>query len=335
MLVKIERKIGLEFLMRKTLRLKRGIFTTGILCLLGFLAMGTFSVATTMLAPPPKARLDPIYMAIFFGLFWGAWSCLAIWILLTYWRERLTVTDENVIQRGVIRTQVVGFDEIKSLIWKPSPPQVRLIAETTRVKIHLANFEPTDQLWSIRQLQQRIPESVQDGWEVFCAKAAVPLCRHETGRLAHGQVAVTRKRWAWYFLPATLLFAILGIVLSLTLGLHRLWIAPLPILVLWALLHFSTPRKGLAVTRIPAVPGNSRFLLFLLFWGGVALVGSFVLFAVNPRFPPTIAWLAIGGILWFVVLIYKAEQVDRLRQRNDEDRIPMALKEWAESDSKS
>ena len=111
--------------------------------------------------------------------------------------------------------------------------------------------------------------------------------------------------------------------------------APLPILALWALLHFSTPQKGLAVTRIHAEPGNSRFLLFLLFWGGVALAGSFVLFAVNPRFPPTIVWLTAGGILWFAVLIYKAIQVDRLRQKKDEDRIPLALKEWSEIDVKS
>ena len=75
--------------MQKTLRLKKGVFTTGIWCLLGFLAMGTFSVAVSILAPSPNARLHPIYMAMFFGLFWGAWSCLAIWHLLAYWRERL------------------------------------------------------------------------------------------------------------------------------------------------------------------------------------------------------------------------------------------------------
>lgn len=116
--------------------------------------------------------------------------------------------------------------------------------------------------------------------------------------------------------------------MSLTLGLRRMLIAPLPILALWALLHFSTPRNGLAVTRIHAEPGKSRFLLFLLFWGGVALAGSLVLFAVNPRFPPTIVWLTAGGILWFAVLMYKAIQLDRLRQRSDEDRIPVALTEW-------
>lgn len=295
--------------------------------------MGTFSVAVSILAPSPNARLHPIYMAMFFGLFWGAWSCLAIWHLLAYWRERLSIADD-VIQRGVIRTQTILFDEIEKLIWKPSPPQVRLIAETTRAKIHLTNFAEADQLWLIRQLQQRIPNTVQEGWGLFCVKVAVPLCKNDTECLAPGQVAVTRKRWAWYFLPTTLLFAILGIVLSMTLGLHRMLSAPLPILALWALLHFSTPRKGLAVTRIHAEPGSSRFLLFLLFWGGVALAGSFVLFAVNPRFPPTFVWLTSGGILWFAVLIYKAIQVDRLRQRSDEDRIPMALTEWDKADSK-
>lgn len=177
--------------MQKTLRLKRETFTTGIWCLLGFMAMGTFSVAVSILAPSPNARLQPMYMAMFFGLFWGAWSCLAIWHLLSYRTERLSVTDENVIQRGVIRTQTIRFEKIEKLIWKPSPPQVRLIAETTRAKIHLTNFENADQLWLIRQLQRRIPNTVQEGWEIFCVKVAAPLCKHDTGCLAPGQVAVT------------------------------------------------------------------------------------------------------------------------------------------------
>lgn len=318
--------------MQKTLRLKKGILKTGILCLIGFLAMGTFSVAVSILTPSPNARLQPLYMAMFFGLFWGAWSCLAIWHLLSYCRERLSVTDEGVIQHGVILTQAIRFSEIENLTWKPTPPQVRLNAGATRLKIHLTNFDEADQLWLIRQLQQRIPNIVQEGWEVFCVKVAAPLCKSDTECLAPGQVAVTRKRWAYYFFPATLLFAALGIFLSLALGLHPMLIAPLPILALWALLHFSTPQKGLAVTRIHAEPGNSRFLLFLLFWGGVALAGSFVLFAVNPRFPPTIVWLTAGGILWFAVLIYKAIQVDRLRQKKEEDRIPLALNEWNKAD---
>ncbi|WP_146528298.1 hypothetical protein [Novipirellula artificiosorum] len=112
-------------------------------------------------------------------------------------------------------------------------------------------------------------------------------------------------------------------------------IAPLPMLVLWALLHFSTPRKGLPVSRFDAQPENRRFLLFWLFWVCVGLAGSFILIAVNPKFPPTIVWLAAGGTIWFAVLMYKAVQLDRLRQQDDKKRIPEALTEWEEADSVS
>lgn len=320
---------------QKTLRLKKELRNTGILCLLGFLAIGTFSVVASLVAPPPKAQLQPIHMATFFGLFWGAWSCLAIWILLAYRRERLTVNSESVIQRGVIRTQVIRFDEIDTLIWKPAPTQARLIAGTTKMKIHFTNFDKPDQLWLIRNLQQQVPTFVQENWEMFCVKAAVPLSKLDTSCLAPGHVAVTRKRWACYFIPATLLFAVVGIVLSLTLKLPRMLIAPFPILILWALLHFSTPSNGLAAPRIDVEPEGLRFLLFLLVWGGVGFAGGVILFALNPTFPPPSVWLAVGGTIWFSVLMFKAVQLDHLRQGTDKERISAALKQWSEVDSPS
>lgn len=320
--------------MQKTFRLKEETLKTGILCLFGFLAMGTFSVVTTMLAPPPNARLAPIYMAMFFSLFWGAWSCLAIWILLAHWRERLTVNDETVIQRGVFRTRVIRFNEIDKLVWRPAQTQARLFAGTTRLKIHFVNSSKADQLSLIQHVQQRIPNAVQVNWEMFCTKVAVPLSMYEAGCLAPGQVTVTRKRWARYFIPATLLFAVLGVVASLTLQMHRMLIAPVPMLLLWALLHFSTPRKGLAASRIDAEPESGRFLLFLLVWAGGGFTGLLTLIFLDPKFPAKTVWLIIGGTIWFGLLITRAVQLDRLRQRNDRTRIPDALKEWSEADSK-
>lgn len=313
--------------MQKTFRLKEETLKTGIFCLLCFLAMGTFSVVCTTLVPPPKARLQPVHMAMVFGVFWGAISCLAIWILLAYWRERLTVNDETVIQRGVFRTRVIRFNEVDKLVWRPAPPQLQLIAETTKLKIHFVNFSMADQLSLIQHVQQRTPNAVQVNWEMFCTKVAVPLSMYEAGCLAPGQVTVTRKRWARYFIPATLLFAILGVAASLTLQMHRMLIAPLPMLLLWALLHFSTPRKGLAASRIDAKPESGRFLLFLLAWAGVAFALMLTLIFLDPKFPAKTVWLGIGGTIWFGVLILRAVQLDRLRQRNDRTRIPDALKE--------
>ena len=284
MLVKIEDRIGLEFLMQTTFRLKKETLKTGVFCLLCFLAMGTFSVVIATVAPPPKARLQPVHMAMFFGFFWGAWSCLSIWLLLSYWRERLIVSDDTVIQRGVFRTRGIRLNEIDRLVWRPAPPQLQVIAGTTRLKIHFVKFSKADQLSLIQHVQQRIPDAVQVNWEVFCTKVAVPLSRYEAGCLAPGQVTVTRERWARYFIPATLLFAILGVAASLTLQMHRMLIAPLPMLFLWALLHFSTPMKGLAASRIAGQPESGRFLKFLLVWAGVGFVGLLTLIFLTPNF---------------------------------------------------
>lgn len=317
--------------MQKTIRLRNGIRTTGIVCLLFFLSIGIASVVGILLEPPPNARIDPIYLAVGIACFWSAMSSLAIWLLLAYWRGRVTVSDESVTQQGVLRTATIRFDEMERVTWKPAPSQIRLHTPTSRLKIELSNFELVDRLWLIRRMRD-IQKAAHEGWEMFCVKVAVPLHQSEIqeGRsLDPDKVALTRKRWAWYFLPTTILFAIVGIVLSWMLHRPQMLAAPLPILGLWAYLHFSTPQRGLATPRISAEPGRSGFLKFLLIWCGLGLAGNFFLTALKLPLPQMIAWVVGCGLVWFSVLMYKAVQFDRQRERGLEDRIPAALAEWS------
>ena len=318
--------------MQKTIRLRKGIRTTGIVCLLFFLSIGIASfVVGFFLEPPPNARINPIYVAIGFACFWSAMSSLAIWLLLTFWRGRVSLTDESVTQQGVLRTATIRFDEIERVTWKPAPSQIRLHTPTSRLKIDLSTIELADRLWLIRKMRD-VQKPAHDGWEMFCVKIAVPLQQSEIQEgqsLDPDKVALTRKRWAWYFLPTTILFAIVGIVLSWMLHRPQMLAAPLPLLGLWAYLHFSTPQRGLATTRISAESGRSGFLMFLLIWCGIGLAANFFLAAMRLPPPQMIAWGVGGGLVWFSVLMYKAVQFDRQRERGSEDRIPAALAEWS------
>lgn len=317
--------------MEKTIRLRKGIRKTGIVCLLLFLSIGVASVSSVLLSPPPNAPVDPIFLALGFAIFWGAWASAAMWSLLSYWRGQIIVTDEQVIQRGVLNTKIAGFNKIERVVWKTAPPQINLHTQSSRLKIALLDFAAEDRLWLVR-LSRGLSQVTHEGWDMFCVRVAVPLERKDRQKdqpVDPGKVSLTRRRWAYYFFPTSLVFAVVGVVLSLALQRPQLLAAPLPIVFLWAFMHFGTPRKGLSASRIRAESDTTSYLRFLLVWCVIAVVGSFLFAEWNLPKPEKVAVGIGGGVLWFAVLVYKAIQLDRKRQQEDEGRVAAALNEWS------
>lgn len=322
--------------MERTFCLRKGLRTTAIVGLCFCPTMGVGSVWGIFMDPPANGGMRTFYLALLFGVVWGGMSCLSIWLLLAYLRERLTVADDRIVQRGVAKTKAASTDEIQILRWRAVGRQVRLCTPTTKMTIHLDNFEPHDRLWLVRHLQRIIPEDRQEGWGKFCYEIAVPLRKVETRHLEPPDptcLVLTRKRWAWYFVPTTVLFAVVGIVLSWKFQLHRSLIAPVAPLLLWAVMHFSTPREGMPTSRINAEPGRGRYLLFLLFWASIGMAATLVLTALKPPKPQVIAWIVGGGIIWFGVVFYQAIQFDRQQKQRRDEGIASALKEWAEEEA--
>ncbi len=260
-------------------------------------------------------------------------SSLAVWMLLAYGRERLTLSEDKIIQRGVLRTKAIHCQGVSRLRWQGVGGLIRIQSSTCRITIHLNNFKPEDRLWIISQLQSRIDETLQQDWGTFCVKIAVPLQRNETvNELGDNDnrntITLKRTRWALYFIPATLACTVLGIFLSVKFGLDRSLAAPIMPLLLWIFMHFSTPKRGITTTRVSSVPGTSHYLWFLFVWGGIGLVGCAVFATLNLPLQQTIGLGVIIGVIWFAVLIWKSIQVDRQRHQHDESRASHAIEEW-------
>ena len=65
---------------------------------------------------------------------------------------------------------------------------------------------------------------------------------------ANAMIVLTRKRWDWYFVFATAVAAVLGLVFSLVLNSRSALFCPLGLIALWLWLRFQTPPGGNAST---------------------------------------------------------------------------------------
>jgi phage shock protein PspC (stress-responsive transcriptional regulator) len=63
----------------------------------------------------------PKLAALIFGVFWLAFTCLAIWMLLAYYRSRLFVGANSLRQIGVLRDRQVRFSQVEQLKWRRFP----------------------------------------------------------------------------------------------------------------------------------------------------------------------------------------------------------------------
>jgi hypothetical protein len=109
-------------------------------------------------------------------------------------------------------------------------------------------------------------------------EVAVPAPDPQEPKDPAGTVLLTRRTWDWYFLPTVAIAAVLGMAFARAWGELQPLLWPLSPAFLWLLLRLQTPKGGMRVSRISAVPGTIPMLawlsLCLLLTAGVTLVDT-------------------------------------------------------------
>ncbi len=313
-------------------RLRKGYRNLGIVCLLFFVAIGVASAWGIWSEAPPNRRVHALYAVVFFLCYWGFCAGLSLWVLVGYYRESLEFRDGHVIQQGVIGRKEIYLADVADVHWTViRSGRITLRTVTEKLRIYLDNFEPIERLWLIRHIENGLPKSVQRDWDLFCYKIAIPLRERDIQANrppGPDEVTLTRRRLDWYFVPFTILCGVMGFVFSWEFQQPRLLAAPLMPAFLWILLRFTIPRQGLVSKRIGSEPGQTRFLLFYLWWTGIAIVG-FLLFALfEPRQPLALALVLVGVVLWFGGIILRAFRFDRERKQRDREAAKVAVQQW-------
>jgi hypothetical protein len=317
----------------RVFRIRKGYRLLGITGLLVSVAILVMGVVGMWRELPPDRRLLGIAVVV---VGWGFFCALSIWILLAYWRETLTLRASRVIQQGVIASRECDLAEVHDLRWAPTSKGGRVVLRTPRTKIGiwLENFEIEDRLSIIEYLRRYVPKDVQHGWERFCYLTALPLRKRKNfdadQELEPGQVRLTRRRWDWYFVPAIVVFAGLGVLLYLLLDQPRLLAAPLAPAAFWLLMRFTTPKQGLVSERIrrEELGGFVSLLILCLgsYLGSAAAIAVCRLAGLPAWLGPTLAILVLLGCL--IAVVIAVFRMDQRRKQREQKEIPAAVQEW-------
>ncbi len=164
-----------EFTNPLQLRVRKSYLILGVVCAIGFAAIGTWSVVVA------ASNIDgsfphPIPMAVFSGIFWGAWFLLSLYIIAASRREKLTVTSHSITQEGVFRSRTTAMSDVTSVKWRTWPVGGIVIRYPhSRIKIHFDNFLTNERKELISRLRELISEDCQDNWDVFISsQQAIP-----------------------------------------------------------------------------------------------------------------------------------------------------------------
>jgi hypothetical protein len=305
----------MEFAVNNVLRLKKSHRNIAIICPIFFVGMMTGSSYVAL-------SNGSILGSLVLGGFWGFWVVLSAMLLLSCYRESLFVDDGKIIQTGILRRREMAFSDIVSVRWRIMPVggSAVLRSSAEKIKVTFDNFELEQKRWLIRLLRLSLPQSIQQDWERFCLRNALPLLKQDTDApLQPGEILITRRRWDRFFLATTVVLVVLGIICAWLLQSPTPLAFPLVSLLLWPLMRFSTPAKGLRCGKTPA-PEKRHLLIFAVWYG----VGVAIIPLDNSHNGLTIGLV----IVWFAILLYLAYRMDRRREATRDVAAPAAAEEW-------
>lgn len=317
---------------------RKGYRAAAILFLLLFVAVGVASSGLAWVEAPKDRRL---LAAMMFSTFWGAWASVAAWMLLVSYRAHLHVWGDHLVWQGAIFLKEIGLHDVTAARWNSMHKgSLRLFAPNVRLTIDFDLFEPEERIWLIQFFRSRLPESVQCEWGRFCRAVALPLREPEPSaprQLPADRILVTRRRWDWYFIPFTLVCALIGFVLFPALQQPRMLAAPLVPILLWLWLRFTTPKDGRAETRIERVPEAMRFLLGLFLWAVLGIAGVFLFDSLDlPKPQADIAGpVALFGWMGLLlgVAFWRARLAELELRKQELVKIEKATRRWSEMEA--
>ena len=147
----------------KEFRLSRGILGIGLVCLVFFTAMLVTTFAMSDGAVPPDRVL---WLRIMGATVWGMMFVLSVYLLLGYWRERLTVDQDSVTARGILKTVSVEFRDITEVNWW-CLAGVKLRTPDVTLSLGLQSYPRDVRVLVAEQIKRHCSNMVEKNWEAF------------------------------------------------------------------------------------------------------------------------------------------------------------------------
>lgn len=254
---------------------------------------------------------------------------LSAFMMATCLRQRMTISDSTILVRSFSGEHKFDASSLERLVW--SPRQLRFQQRETAAKFDIGLCSPNHQLQIIRALRRIVPRDVQEDWEVFCHKIALPLREGRDRYLEHlpesARVLATRGRWdrivAYLLLASTLTAVGFWLILDQP-GAFAL---PLVVLLFWPLIRFSIPKEGHWQLRVCGSRETCEMMLALFLCLALSLLVGVVDWTGHAKTAVTVTSVVLA-IALMARMLYVARRMGKQRLAWDAAHTRESVQKW-------
>ncbi|MEN6406900.1 MAG: hypothetical protein ABFC77_10565 [Thermoguttaceae bacterium] len=295
----------------------------------GKLVRNTLLVCLVFFASMMVSSLGLLEGSWWFGLalsaFWFGWVVTTVWGLLAYRRTVIRLDEDGIAKQGIWRTKAIRFVEVVDVNWRIGPA-VTLRSSSEKIRVDLDEYVSEHRQRLIHAIHFSTPRAVQRNWPSFCYRIAIPLWKDiDRPPLQENEFLLTRRRYRRIFVPTLLLTMALGVWFSWQLQEVRWLLYPLPFVLLWGLVHVTTPAKGQIVRKTPR---DFRFVAELIVVGGGIAAIVCLLEHFQIHLPWFDFWIGATALLGVGLMVMSACRHERRQWRNRQQETQLAADEW-------
>jgi hypothetical protein len=175
--------------------------------------------------------------------------------LLYCWRHRLQIDSRRIVNRGLLGVTEICLADVTEVDWIPEGPGgVVLKTNFDKVPVLFARYSPDASLRIIQFLREALAKSIQQEWNRFCLRIAIPL-RNPDSDTRQSEVVFSRAQFDRLF--SSLFFADLAVAaLYWQVGILGNWtITVLPLALtglFWVTVRYFVPVR--TVTKVGWFP---------------------------------------------------------------------------------
>ena len=157
----------------KCLRVRRYYLVVGVVGAVSIAVMGVTSTVVAYLNIDGSfAR--PQLAAVVFGVFWSGFTLLALWLIAAYFRERLILAKNTIVQDGIFRSRTLDVGDVLQIRWRrwPAGGSIIVRSHSQKFKIYLDNFTKAEREEVVFFIRETFAHEIQENWSRFeeCAR---------------------------------------------------------------------------------------------------------------------------------------------------------------------
>jgi|GEM_PF-5203775 len=293
-----------------------GLIGIAMACLLsGFALYGHFVQG---------GELRSLAFVLVMSSLWGLLGCYVIAARVWGYVE---INNREVLQQGVSKSRRIPWRELKTVDWKSPGTTIVLRSASEKITVDPRGFERDSILPFIELLRDHTTHAEHIGWSEYVHQVALPLRKRRTATAENvdqeTHIWSTRRRIDIFMGTISALFALVGVAMAIGLGQWRFLTVPFPMLLLWGMVRYSTPKTGEPQTRI-RTQIRSKYVTWMFGWIIANVAGFGVAKVVGLADPIVAVW----GVVAVVISIYLAFRVDRERLDQVRQEADGSLEEW-------